>query len=52
MSAASIIALKRNNTYAIQGIKESVEEISRSNFLWFIDLVVYLIERHGLWVYQ
>lgn len=43
---------KNKASYPIKGVQESVEQISGCNFLGFVDLVIYLVQRHGLRVDQ
>lgn len=43
---------KNKASYPIKGIQESVEQISGCNFLGFVDLVIYLVQRNGLRVNQ
>lgn len=42
------LIFKKNITYTIESIKESVEQVGGRNLFRFINLVINLVESHGL----
>jgi hypothetical protein len=43
---------ERRRTHPIQSVQESVKQVGGSHFLWFVDLIVHLVENDLLGIGQ